>query len=89
MAKAAVPYEQLQIELERLYPEPIFQNMRLLKPKRGNNIRAPTAIYDRTAGSFKKIGYRCIIQGTMVTGIDSNWLYIRKKDFQRTILIEL
>jgi len=89
MAKAAVPYDQLQINLENLFPEPIFQRVRLLKPKRGNNIRAPTAIYDRTGGAFKKIGYRCKIQGTMVTGIDPNWQYIKKRDFQKEILIEI
>jgi len=89
MAKAAVPYDELQIAAENMFPEPIFQNIRLLKPKRSNNVRAPTAVYDRTSGAFKKIGYRCLIQGQMVLGIDSNWLYIKKRSFEKEILLEL
>jgi hypothetical protein len=89
MAKAAVPYDALQIALEQIFPEPIFQNVRVVKPRRDNRVKAPTAIYDRSTGNFQKIGYKCLIRGTMVTGIDRNWNYVTKKDFSKMILIEL
>jgi len=59
MPRAKIPYEDLQARLESMFPWPTYRTVRLLKPKRDNNIRAPTTVYDREGGNFQRIGYRC------------------------------
>lgn len=59
MPRAKIPYEDLQARLESMFPWPTYRTVRLLKPKRDNRIKAPTTVYDREGGNFKRIGYRC------------------------------
>ena len=86
MPRATIPYEDLQAELERMFPWPTCR-VRLRRPKRDNNVKAPTTIYDRTGGNFKKIGYRCEIFIEMFTGLSED-LETTRWDRQRmTVLV--
>jgi len=61
MPRATIPYDAIRSKLFQMFPEPTFRYVRLRKPDRYNNLKAPTTIYDRTSGNFKAIGYRCAV----------------------------
>ena len=58
MARATIPYEDIQAKLESMFPWPTYKTVRIRKPRRDNNVKAPTSVYDRSTRNFKSMGYR-------------------------------
>jgi len=88
MPRAQIPYEDIRAELERMFPWPTCR-VRLRVPKRGNNVKAPITIYDRTRGNYQRVGYSCEIFIEMFTGLSDD-LETTKWDRQRmTVLVRV
>jgi len=88
MPRATIPYEDLQAVLEDMFPWPTCR-VRLRRPNRNNDVKAPTTIYDRTGGNFKRIGYRCEIFIEMFVGLSDD-LETTRWDRQRmTVLVRV
>jgi len=72
MARAKIPYEDIQARLEAMFPWPTYQTVRMRKPTRENNVRAPTTVYDRRSGNFQRIGYRVSVTLERFVGLSEN-----------------
>tara|TARA_R110002012_G_scaffold308631_1_gene514989 strand:- start:400 stop:681 length:282 start_codon:yes stop_codon:yes gene_type:complete len=92
MARASIPYDELQIAAEKLFPAPVFTSVRVEGRRRRYNTYdfkpTPTTIYDRRSGNYKSIGYRCYIVMFMFTGFSSRFDPQSKK-IEGWFLIEL
>lgn len=56
MARAKIPYGELQKALNAKYPWPVHRNVRLLEKNEPGG-KTPVRVYDRTTGNFAPIGY--------------------------------
>jgi hypothetical protein len=72
MARATIPYDELQIAAEKMFPEPVFTSVRVEGRRRRyqstDKKPTPTTIYDRRSGNYKSIGYRCFITMFVFSG---------------------
>lgn len=68
MARSKIPYASLEAELQRMLTNPTYIRVRLLRPTRYNEIKAPTTMYDRTTGNYAKYGYLCDVQYDVFKG---------------------
>ena len=72
MARAAIPYDELQIAAEKMFPEPVFMSVRVEGRRRKQysfeEKPTPTTVYDRRTGNYKSIGYRCYIRMNQFNG---------------------
>jgi len=73
MPRAKIPYPELEKALRKKYPSPLYANVTLKKPRRDNNIRAPTTIYDRSQGNYARIGYRVQVELEQFAGIETSF----------------
>ena len=88
MPRATIPYDELQQELDKMFPWPTCR-VRLRKPDRYNNLKAPVTVYDRTDGKFQRIGYRCNIFIEMFTGLADDLTTTEWDRRRMTVLVEL
>lgn len=69
MPRATIDYPKLRNLLAKKYPYPLFRQVRLVKPERYNRVRAPTAVYDRATGNYKRIGYKVQVELEQFVGM--------------------
>lgn len=89
MPRAKIPWNKLQESADLLFPSPIYRNILVIKPHYGfrtNHIKAPKTVYHRVDGKYCVIGYRVLVQGWQMMGIDDTLESIWKP-FQRYILL--
>jgi hypothetical protein len=67
MPRAKIPYDELQDELEKMYPFPVYRNPRI-RPKSVYKGYTPITVYDRSKGNFATIGYRAMIEFSRFQG---------------------
>lgn len=72
MARATIPYEDIDAKLSSMFPWPTYRTVYLRKPKRDNNVNAPTTVYDRSTGNYKRIGYRCQVVTERFVGVSED-----------------
>ena len=74
MARARIPYDELQIAAENLFPEPCYIRVTLEGTRRRYSSweekPTPTVIYDRRTGNYQRIGYRCALSMQRFTGFN-------------------
>lgn len=70
MARAAIPWKKIESSVKKVFPKPIYSEVRVMKPNRYNDLKAPTTVYDRTSGNYKPIGYNTLVSRYMFVGFD-------------------
>ena len=81
MARAKIPYDDLRISLNQMFPAPTYRTVRLHGESRNRGYkdpkRTPTTIYGRGSGNYARIGYRCWVTLEFIDFIDDefngNW----------------
>jgi hypothetical protein len=86
MPRARIPYGELQYEVEQKYPFPLYRNVELLRKDRYNGIPAPTVVYDRSTGNYKRIGWKVQIQFEQFAGIREQAFYGYRTDYKRRVI---
>lgn len=87
MGRAKIPYGDLQITLNKMFPYPTYRTVRLHGENRkrgyGDSKKTPTTIYGRGSGNYKRIGYRCWVTLEFIDSInqDFNGNWERKTDW--------
>jgi len=92
MARARIPYDELQIAAEKMFPEPCYIGVRvegtIRKTYSWEEKPTPTVVYDRRTGNYQRIGFRCALSMYRLTGFDS-LLEPRRELIRGWFLIEL
>ena len=88
MGRATIPYDDLTAKVRQMFPAPGFKNVRIRKPDRYNDLKAPTTIYDRSGGNYARIGYKVSIRYDVFLFIseDLQAIYETRRS---TVLVEL
>ena len=73
MARSRIPYTDLEEKLKEMFQAPSFVNVELKRPTRQNDISAPTTLYDRSTGNYRRWGYMCDIRYAIFMGFSSSW----------------
>ena len=67
MPRATIPYFDLELKLEKMYPFPVFRRPRIRRKDEFKGF-TPITVYDRSSGNFKPIGYKCSIEYSRFQG---------------------
>jgi hypothetical protein len=89
MARATIPYEDIQAKLETMFPWPTYKTVRIRKPRRDNEVRAPTSVYDRRTGNFKSMGYRVQIILERFVGLSEDLTYTEWVQERMVVIVEV
>lgn len=89
MARATIPYEDIQAVLERMFPWPTYKTVRIRKPDRYNDLKAPTTIYDRRTGNFKSMGYKVPVILERFVGLSEDLISTKWAQERLTVLVEV
>lgn len=73
MARATIPYDELNEKARELFPKPTYEYVSVQRPNRYNSLKAPTTVYDRSTGNYQKIGYRCLIKRRRLGGFTEDF----------------
>lgn len=73
MARSRIPYTDLETELKKMLKAPIYVRVKLLRPDRYNDLKAPPTIYDRSTGNYARIGYYCDVAYDEFVGFGENF----------------
>ena len=73
MARSRIPYTDLETELKAMYSSPIYARVKLNRPDRYNNLKAPITIYDRTTGNYARYGYLCNVSYQVFQGFEEDY----------------
>lgn len=89
MPRATIPYFELDRELEKLYPYPVFRNPRVIRSKFLSG-STPRRVYDRSTGNYAPIGWRCKVDMSRFTGSYDNAMnpMFREVRFEVVILMD-
>ena len=67
MARAKIDYEEIQNELLKMFPWPVYRSVRIRKASDYGG-RTPTRIYDRSTGNYAPIGWSVNVELLTFTG---------------------
>tara|TARA_R110000803_G_C11981119_1_gene320767 strand:- start:416 stop:682 length:267 start_codon:yes stop_codon:yes gene_type:complete len=73
MARATIPYADIDAKVAALFPWPTYQSVVLDVPRSFNDTKAPTTVYDRRTGNYARIGYRVWVSRERISGFDNQF----------------
>ncbi len=89
MGRATIPYEDIKAKLEAMFPWPTYRTVRLRKPDRYNDIKAPTTVYDRSTGNYARAGYKCHVTLERFVGVSEDLTQTLWKQERQTVMVEV
>ena len=82
MARAQIPYFEIDQFIEQRYPTPVFQNARRDRFPR----EIPRTVYDRSTGNFARIGYLVWMSYERLTGFNENLDPVYDRVYERNFV---
>ena len=67
MPRATIPYFELDERLEKMYPDPVFRGVYVVRSRFSEGF-TPKRVYDRSTGNYAPIGWRCMVNMSAFTG---------------------